>query len=261
MIPLLLIILGLCLGSFVNAWVWRLRHNKDWVRGRSECTHCHHILGPLDLVPVLSWLLLRGKCRYCHKKIEDTPWVELLLPAFFLVSYYFWPTALEGRGLIEFSFWLVFLVGFAALALYDLRWYLLPNKIVFPLIGFAIIQIVVVSLYIRTPGVMVGAALGATAVAGTFYLIFQASRGTWIGGGDVKLGIVLGILAGGFLDGILLLFIASVFGVFAALPAILKGKAHRKMLLPFGPFLILGLIVVKLCGAGIINWYGGLFYV
>ncbi|HSD55741.1 MAG TPA: prepilin peptidase, partial [Candidatus Saccharimonadales bacterium] len=71
MIPLLLIVLGLILGSFVNALVWRLRKNKDWVNDRSECTHCHHKLGPLDLIPVLSWVMLAGKCSYCHKKIED----------------------------------------------------------------------------------------------------------------------------------------------------------------------------------------------
>lgn len=261
MIPLLLTILGLCLGSFVNAFVWRLRNKKDWVRGRSECSHCHHVLSPLDLIPVVSWVFLEGKCRYCHKKIEDSPLVELALPAFFLLSYHFWPVALEGRGLIEFIFWLVFLVGFAALTLYDLRWYLLPNKIVFPLIGLATLQVTTISVYIREPGVLTGAALGALAVAGIFYLLFQASKGTWIGGGDVKLGIVLGILSGGFVEGILLLFAASVTGMIAALPLIVKGKAHRKTQLPFGPFLILGLVIVKLFGAGIIQWYGGLFYV
>ena len=261
MIPLLLILFGLTLGSFVNAFVWRLKHKKDWVRGRSECPHCGHQLGALDLIPVLSWVLLKGRCRYCHKKIEDSPLVELILPILFVVSYLFWPVSLSGAGLIEFVFWLVFLVWFLALAVYDLRWFILPNKVVFPLIGLAVLQTVTLSVYLMRVEVIIHALIGAAVVAGIFYLLFQISKGTWIGGGDVKLGIVLGLLAGGLLESFLLLFIASLAGMIAALPLILKGQAHRKTQLPFGPFLIIGLVVVKLFGAVIINWYSSLFYV
>ncbi|MET1032945.1 MAG: prepilin peptidase [Candidatus Saccharimonadales bacterium] len=261
MIVLLLIVLGLCLGSFVNAFVWRLHEGKDWVKGRSECTHCHHELGPLDLVPVLSWIFLHGKCRYCHKKIDDNPLVELVLPALFVLSYLQWPYALEGSGLITFVFWTVFLVGFLALAVYDLKWFLLPNKVVFPLIGLAVAQVVTVAIYDDNWAVLLTAALGAVVVSGIFYILFQVSKGTWIGGGDVKLGIVLGLLAGGYLEGFLLLFTASVAGMIAAIPMLLQGKAHRKTQLPFGPFLIIGLIFVVLFGTEVIDWYSGLFYV
>ncbi len=143
MIPLLLILLGLVLGSFVNALVWRLREGRDWVNDRSECTHCHHKLAPLDLIPVFSWLYLRGKCRYCHKKIDDTPLTELVLPALFIVSYAYWPFALQGIRTFEFALWLVFLVGFLALAVYDLRWFLLPDKLIFPLAGLAGAQVII----------------------------------------------------------------------------------------------------------------------
>lgn len=261
MIVLLLIVLGLCLGSFVNAFVWRLHAGKDWVKGRSECTHCHHKLGPLDLIPVLSWVFLRGKCRYCHKKIEDSPLVEIVLPTLFVLSYLYWPYVLQGSGLITFVFWLVFLVGFLALAVYDLRWFILPNKMVFPLIALAIFQVVAIAIYDKDWRMLAGAGLGALVVSGTFYLLFQISKGTWIGGGDVKLGLVLGLLAGGLLEGFLLLFTASVAGMLAALPMIIQGKAHRKTQLPFGPFLIIGLIFVTLFGMEVIDWYSGLFYV
>jgi prepilin signal peptidase PulO-like enzyme (type II secretory pathway) len=261
MIVLLLILLGLVLGSFVNALVWRLHKQKDWVTGRSECTHCHHELGPLDLVPVFSWIFLRGKCRYCHKKIEDSPLVELALPALFVLSYVYWPMELAGRGLFEFVVWLVFLVGFMALTVYDLRWFLLPNKIVFPLIGLAIGQVLAAVAYDMDLRPLLLALCGAVVVAGIFYALFRVSNGTWIGGGDVKLGIVLGLLAGGLVEGFLLLFVASVAGMIAALPMILQGKANRKTQLPFGPFLILALIVVRLFGADIIDWYTGLLYV
>lgn len=261
MIVLLLILLGLVLGSFVNALVWRLHNKKDWVAGRSECTHCHHELGPLDLIPVFSWVFLRGRCRYCHKKIEDNPLVELALPALFVLSYIFWPMALEGRGLFEFVLWIILLVGFMALTVYDLRWLLLPNKLVFPLIGLAVAQVIVAAIYEMDVRPLLMAVAGILVVAGIFYALFHISNGAWIGGGDVKLGIVLGILAGGLVEGFLLLFTASVAGMIAALPLVIQGKAHRKTQLPFGPFLIAGLIVVTLFGAGIIDWYTGLFYV
>jgi prepilin signal peptidase PulO-like enzyme (type II secretory pathway) len=261
MILLLLTVFGLILGSFVNALVWRIRKKRNWVSERSECTHCHHKLAALDLIPVVSWIMLRGKCRYCHKKIEDTPVAELALPALFLTSYYFWPMALEGRGLIEFIFWLVFLVGLLALTIYDFKWFLLPDKMVFPLVGLAAVQVLVVSAYERDWRIIVGAVGGALVVSGIFYLLFQISKGTWIGGGDVKLGLILGLLAGGVLEGFLVLFAASVAGLIAALPAVLKGRANRKTQIPFGPFLILGLIVVKLFGKDILDWYMGIIYV
>jgi leader peptidase (prepilin peptidase)/N-methyltransferase len=260
MIPLLLVVLGLVLGSFVNALVWRLRNNKDWVNDRSECPHCHHKLAPVDLIPVLSWVMLKGKCRYCHKKIDDNPLVEITLPIIFVASYFFWPHPLHGSGLMEFVFWLIFLVGFMALTVYDLRWFLLPDKIVFPLVVLAVLQVFLIAINEGDWGILISSLLGVAAVAGIFYVLYQVSKGTWIGGGDVKLGLVLGLLAGGLLEGFLLLFAASIAGVIAALPMIIQGKANRKTQLPFGPFLILGLIVVKLFGAGILGWYTGLIY-
>ncbi|HET8671731.1 MAG TPA: prepilin peptidase [Candidatus Saccharimonadales bacterium] len=260
MIVLMLVFLGLVLGSFVNAVVWRLHENKNWINDRSECTHCHHKLKALDLIPVVSWAMLRGKCRYCHKKIEDSPLAELALPALFVISYLLWPATFESKGLIEFIFWLVFLTGFLILALYDLRWFLLPNKVVFPLIALAAIQVLVVSISQDNFNILLSAAGGALVIAGIFYVLFQLSNGTWIGGGDVKLGVVLGLLAGGVLEGFLVLFFASVAGLLATLPLIVQGKAKRNMQIPFGPFLMAGLFVVVLFGSAIVNWYGDLIY-
>lgn len=261
MITVMLIGLGLIFGSFINALVWRLHTGKDWVSGRSECSHCHHVLGPLDLIPVVSWIWLRGKCRYCHKKIDDNPLVELAVPVLFVLSYYCWPSDLVGTNLLQFVLWLVFLVGFVALAVYDLRWYLLPNKMVFPLIALAALQVLLVAVLDMNWRIIAGAAGGVLVVSGIFYLLFQVSKGAWIGGGDVKLGIALGMLAGGVIEGFLLLFSASVLGMLVSLPLILQGKANRKTQLPFGPLLIAGLIVVKLFGSTVIGWYAGLFYV
>ncbi len=256
MILAMLVVLGLCFGSFVNALVWRLHAGRDFVSERSECFSCHHQLAPKDLVPVLSWLALRGKCRYCHKPIPDSPIVELLLPLAFLLSYIFWPTPLAGVSLFQFVLWLIFLIGFTALAVYDLKWFLLPNKIVFPLIALAVLQ--VLGSWLLFGGswhTMLSSVIGAAVISGLFYGLFMVSGGKWIGFGDVKLAIALGLLAGGALQSLLLLFIASLCGMLIALPLVLSGKAGRKSHLPFGPLLIIGMFVVQLWGTTIINWY------
>lgn len=258
MIVFLLIAAGLLLGSFVNALVWRLHEKKDWVSDRSECPHCHHKLGALDLVPVLSWLFLGGKCRYCRKPIPDSPVVELVIPALFVLSYLFWPEPFSGAGLFAFVCWLGFLVGFVALAVYDLKWFLLPNAIVFPLIGLT--GVLVAGRLVLGGGWQqaLGSAIGALVIWGTFYLIFRISKGAWIGFGDVKLAVVLGALAGGALQSLVLLFIASTIGTVAALPLVLAGKANRKSHLPFGPMLIAATVIVVLFGSAMIDWYSDL---
>lgn len=262
MVIALLFFLGLVLGSFVNALVWRLHEKKDWVSDRSECDYCHHKLGPLDLIPVVSWLVLRGKCRYCHKPINDSPITEIGLALLFVASYLAWPQPLAGDGLVLFVFWLLFLVGFAVLTVYDIRWFLLPNKVVFPLIGLAVLQLAVqVVWFDGSLRDVLGAALGVIVISGSFYGIFMLSKGTWIGFGDVKLGIVLGILAGGPLPAVLLLFVASLLGLLFSLPLLAAGRAGRKSHIPFGPFLLAGMVIVQLFGADVIAWYEQLILV
>jgi len=262
MIVLVLVVFGLIFGSFLNALTWRLHEGRDWVHERSECPHCHHVLGPLDLVPVLSWVLLRGKCRYCRKPIPDSPLVELTVPALFVLSYFFWPVPLMGQGLFDFVLWLVFIIGFVGLAVYDIRWFLLPDVIVFPLMGLAVAQVLGDWLLFHHDWrLLAGPVIGAGIISGLFYLLFYLSKGKWIGFGDVKLGIILGLLAGGALKGLLVLLTASLLGTLIALPLLLRGKANRKTHLPFGPLLLAGMVIISLWGTGIVAWYVGLLTV
>ena len=258
MILLVLVLVGLCLGSFVNALVWRLHEHKDWINGRSECPHCHHVLAAKDLVPVLSWLWLRGKCRYCHKPIPDTPLPELAVPTLFVLSYAFWPEPLQGAAVFRFVLWLLCLVLFVVLAVYDLKWLLLPNKVVFPLMGLAVVWVLGSWLWDGPWHTLANSGLGAFAVAGLFFLLFQLSKGKWIGFGDVKLAVALGLLAGNPVRACLLLLFASLVGVLISLPLVALGKAGRKSKLPFGPLLLAGMVFVQLFGADVINWYSSL---
>jgi leader peptidase (prepilin peptidase)/N-methyltransferase len=257
MILLALIVLGLCLGSFVNAFVWRLHENRDWVKERSECPHCHHVLAPKDLIPVISWLSLRGKCRYCHKPIPDSPAVELLVPVLFALSYLYWPVGFVGVSLFQFIVWLACVLLFTILAVYDLRWFLLPDKVVWPLTGLAVIYTAGTFIYTHDVQMLLGSLAGVVIISGLFYALYRISKEKWIGFGDVKLGISLGLLAGGAVEACMVLFFASFIGVIASLPLVATGKASRKTKLPFGPLLIAGIFIVQLFGAHILGWYLG----
>jgi prepilin signal peptidase PulO-like enzyme (type II secretory pathway) len=275
MVYVVLAILGLCLGSFVNALVWRLHEqskesreqraeNKQKLsvlKGRSMCPHCGHILAAKDLIPVLSWIGLKGKCRYCAKPISwQYPVVELLTAALFVFSYTYWPyfqgTTLENEGVVLFIFWLVFLAGFVALAVYDLRWFLLPDKITYTLIGLALVQVLLVVFWFDGGlGALKDVSLSLVVGGGIFYALFQLSGGRWIGGGDVKLGALIGLILGQPQLSLLMIFVASVLGSVVSVPMLLTGHAKRDTHLPFGPFLILATIIVRLFGLSLITWY------
>ncbi len=270
MIILVLVLLGLALGSFVNALVWRvhkqlsskkaLNRGYSIVTGRSMCPKCKHTLSSIDLIPVLSFALLRGKCRYCKKPIEDTPIPEITLPALFVLSYAAWPYGFDFAGKVQFGLWVLMLVGLLALVIYDVRWYLLPNRVVFPLIVIVIAQILLLAmLKDDTKSLLFGSLWGFLTGGGIFWLIYQVSGGKWIGGGDVKLGWMLGLLLGGPSASLLMIFLASVLGSVVAIPLLATGKATRTTRLPFGPFLIASSIIVYLFGSTLIAQYKRLY--
>lgn len=263
---IVLVLLGLALGSFVNALVWRLRKqlstNKSpgreysIITGRSMCPKCKHTLASIDLIPVLSFVLLKGKCRYCKRQIEDTPIPEITLPALFVLSYAVWPYGFDLVGKVQFGLWVLMLVGLLALIMYDVRWYLLPNRVVFPLIGIVIVQILLLAiLKDDAKRLLLGSFWGLLTGGGIFWVIYQVSDGKWIGGGDVKLGWMLGLLLGGPSKSLLMIFIASVLGSMVAIPLLAMGRASRTTRLPFGPFLIVSSIVVYLFGSMLIAHY------
>jgi leader peptidase (prepilin peptidase)/N-methyltransferase len=270
MVYAVLIVLGLCFGSFINALVWRLHeqslpkkkrvaNDKDLsvTKGRSMCPHCQHTLGVMDLLPLFSWLLLRGKCRYCHAPIGwQYPVVEASLALLYVVSYMCWPLVFDSQGVFIFAVWHIALVGLVALAVYDIRWMLLPNKIVFPLIGLGLVQTVVVAMLFDGGVGTILQATGAVAIAGgVYYVLFQLSKGRWIGGGDVKLGYALGFLLQTPLKAFLMLFLASLIGLLVAAPGVLSKRLTATSKVPFGPSMILATAIVVLFGQAVVDWY------
>lgn len=261
MVIVILAVLGLVLGSFINALVWRLHKKKDWVKGRSVCVNCGHVLAAKDLVPVFSWLSLKGKCRYCGKPISwQYPAVELGTSLLFVASYLFWPLDLNNIGTQLFVFWLVFLVGLIALAVYDIRWMLLPDKMIYPLMILALVHAVVL-LFLAgcsTANQLADIIFSFLVGGGIFYALFHVSDGRWIGGGDVKLGALLGLILVDWQLMLLTIFIASLIGTGMSVPLMATGKLKKTSKIPFGPMLIAGAIIARLFGTGLINWYTGL---
>lgn len=220
------------------------------------CPACQHDLTSKDLVPIISWISLRGKCRYCKKPISwQYPLVELTTAVLFVSSYLFWPNELIGWETLYFGLWLVLLIGLMSLVVYDLRWMLLPNKIVFTLYWIAGVMILVQMLAVGSVEPLWRAVIGVIVGGGLFYLLFQISNGRWIGGGDVKLGFLLGAVVGGPEQALLMLFIASLLGSLFSIPLLLSKKANKGTRIPFGPFLIMGTFIVQLWGTTITSWY------
>ncbi|MDZ7786539.1 MAG: prepilin peptidase [Candidatus Saccharibacteria bacterium] len=272
MVITIIFLLGLGFGSFVNAAVWRMRQqqvkskklkaeskNFSVLKGRSICTNCGHRLAWYDLFPVLSWLSLKGKCRYCQKPINPQyPLVELLTAALFVVSYAFWPLTFSFQltALSVFVTWLLLLTLLVALAVYDLKWMELPDKVVGWVSGLTALFILLQLAGGEVSGGDVAQILsGGALLSVLFYILFQLSGGKWIGGGDVKLAPALGVLAGSPLAAVLLLFVASLLGTLIGLPLMIARKNKRNIKLPFGPLLIFGLLVVFFFGQGMIDWY------
>lgn len=301
MIFIVLGVVGLCLGSFVNALVWRLHEQAAAVhhpephsggsgsrtrtgrifayvngvlkhglgpvqddddelsvlRGRSMCPHCKHKLAAKDLVPVFSWLRLGGKCRYCHKPISaQYPLVELATAGLFVASYIWWPTITDTPQTAVFILWLLLLTGLMALLVYDLRWLLLPNKLLYPLGGLAAIQALIIVAAADNPFTTLLNMLLAVAIGGgIFYVLFQLSDGKWIGGGDVKLGWLLGLIVGTPARSVLFIFLAALLGSLVSVPLLVSHRLKRSSVIPFGPFLIVAAIIVQLFGTDILHWY------
>jgi len=262
-VTIILFILGLCLGSFISATVWRLHDKKDFVRGRSQCPACKHQLAPADLVPIFSYLALGGRCRYCHQPIGiQEPLIELTTGLVFALSYLLWPADLGDRGnLLLLLTWLVSSVGLIALAVYDLRWMLLPSKIIYPTFLVAAIgQTIYLIGYAPDKFSYLLGWLTAIAVAsGVFWTMFMISGGHWIGYGDVRLGLITGTLLAKPSLAFLMIFIASLLGTAVILPVLALGNKNLSTKVPYGPFLIAATFFCMLYGQQIVDWYRGFF--
>ncbi len=261
LIAIYLGIIGLMTGSFALALADRLHAKKDWVRDRSRCDACKRVLSPIDLVPVLSWLAFKGRCRTCKVRLSPAyPLVELLVGVMYAVSFVFWPIELSSVASIsQFIVWLIALVIMATLLVYDLRWYLLPFKLVNPLIALSAV-FWLLALPTRDGAVwpqLVELLAAMTVTYGLFWFMHTYSKGKWLGGGDVRLAIAIGFFTGSIVSAWLAVFAASVVGLLSGVPVLLRTKKGKrsKLKIPFGPSLLAGVYIAVVFGERLVQWY------
>ena len=266
------LILGLVFGSFINAWTWRLskqldsegnnrnlskkdKHKFSILYSRSMCPNCDHRLSALDLIPIFSWLFLQGKCRYCKQAISvQYPAIELLSGILFFLSAYFWDYG-QSWSIVALITWLSVLVGLIALALYDFKYMILPSTIIYKIFLVVGIGLTIQFIFGRSPTDFILILLSSLSLGGLFWLLYQISNGRWIGGGDVRLGFLLGIILGSPINSFLMLFIASLLAIFIYIVFLNKQKNKMQLRIPFGPFLISATFIVILFDQDILDWY------
>jgi len=248
MVIFLTAILGLIFGSFANAVIWRLKSGESITKGRSMCPECRHQLASNDLIPLLSWLSLKGKCRYCKKPISiQYPAVELLTALVFGLSAWLLP----ALGIVTLAIWLAIVVCLMILAAYDARWYELPSKVMHPALVLALIYYV---LRFKPAGGLFqfAVALGAAAV---FYALWHFSDGRLMGGADSKLVLLMGLILQPALLGVAIALGFMLGGVGASVLLARKQKGMQDQM-PFGPYLIAGLIITQLFGTQLVHLLG-----
>ncbi len=253
MIILSIIIFGLIIGSFLNAVIHRLHTGDSILVGRSSCPHCGHQLAPRDLIPLLSFLWLQGRCRFCGKGISwQYPVVEALTAIIFVLLYR------QTGPHPELAVSMVFASGLIVIGVFDFKHYLILDKVLLPLgaiaIGWNLYSDLSSSV---SAGHLVSGLLSGLGLAGFFGAQYLVSRGRWIGLGDVKLGFVLGNTLLWPLS-LCMLMLAYFSGAIVGVGLIGLKKKQMSSQMPFGVFLAISAIITMLYGDGLVSWYRGL---
>lgn len=275
-------LLGLALGSFANAVA--LRYDPDRflfapANGRSRCPRCGKTLGPLELVPVLSWIALRGRCRGCKEPISVRYPLAEIATGLVVAAVPLGLSAISVQFLEPWRFavaaacWVGIVLFLAILTLVDIEHYLIPDEatVAIGVLG-AVAAWVTAPAFTEATGSFLGSyamlaglhgswwighLVGGAASCGILLALFAITRGRGIGFGDVKLAFALG-LAFGWPDSVVLVGLAFVLGSLAAVPALIMRRAGMKTALPFGPFLALAAVVLLAFGVPLARAYFGL---
>lgn len=279
-------ILGICLGSLAKALADRSLKNASFL-GRSSCSSCKHKLSWYDLIPLFSYLTLKGRCRYCHKGISNE-YLLVEIVTGILVAGIFSQSPIKLENVVPAIFDLIFKTFFITilviLFITDIKKTFIPDRITYPAIIIVLVALLLDTLYriwylyfslnqsefgkyLLPPhtdyftnhaidlfqnylfhlgaGILIG---------GFFLLLIIITRGRGMGGGDVKLGALIGLVLG-FPQGLLAIMLSFITGAIYALLLIFLGKKKFGENIPFGPFLVLGSLIVLFWGNQITAWY------
>ena len=244
--------LGTIIGSFLNSVIFRTQKGESFLKGRSYCPKCKHTLSFFDLIPIFSFIFLKGKCRYCKEKISwQYPLVELATGIIFLFTFYNFQNSINTfYNLFYFILVLVIFCFLILIFVYDLRTYLIPDEF--------LLAVILLSLILNFERIFLNFSFKNTILfllpAIFFFLLYFFSKEQWLGFGDVKMALFMGIFLG-WPNVMVALFISFLLGSIVGIFLILFGKKTFKSQVPFGPFLVLGVFFAFFFGKNIINWY------
>ena len=231
---------GLTLGSFGNVLIVRLPQGKD-AGGRSACPACGRILTMWELIPVVSYALLLGRCHGCRKTISPQyPLVEIAAMILFVGALLHTHSLLHALA-VGCALWALLLI-----AVVDARTAMIPDLFLI----FFVLASLAAGLLLRGRIDMIAPLLGAA----FFFVQWALSRGRWIGSGDIWLGLGIGLLLGDWKLLIIAFFAAYIVGAIVAGALLLLGKVQRSSHIPFGPFLAAGTLVALFWGEEIVRW-------
>jgi len=265
LLSLLLFALGAIIGSFLNVVIYRTVKGESWVAGRSKCESCHRQLRWFENIPLVSYILLQGRCRSCQKTISMThPVLEFLTGALFV--WWLWGSSLFFRitihpfQYVQPLFWLC--VGILLLIIFfaDLLYFIIPDEVVLSLAGLTLLYrlALVLSGVMQTRDLLL-TLVGTAMVTTFFFSLWYFTKGKGMGFGDVKFAVPFGLLLGwpNVLVGLLLAFI---FGGIFGIGLVLSRKKTLSQAVPFGPFLVVSTFVTLVLGSSIWAWYMALMW-
>lgn len=265
-LALVTFVLGTTIGSFLSVVIYRLHKKKGGIIfSRSICPSCRRKIKWRHLVPIFSWIFLGGKCAYCGRKISvHYLMMEILTGIVFLATFLKWnfleiiPSTINPEFLnyaihwTTFQIFIFYIIEFSLLIgmfFYDLLYKEIPDRFSLPAIAIAIAGGFLFG--VPTPLAML---IGGTGILVFFLLQFLLSRGTWIGGGDLRLALLTGVLLG-WEKALIAIIIAYFIGAIISVYLLARKKVTRKSAIPFGPFIITGIFLALFYGQQILDWY------
>ncbi len=257
-ITLFCLIFGACIGSFLNVLIWRLPRDAK-ADGRSICPHCKQVLGPTELIPLVSFFMQRGRCRRCGASISwRYPLIEGITAVLF--AYAAWHlTSVDLLGYITLLRTFFIIAVCVTVFVIDLEHYLILDKIVFPAAGVILASNILVDVMqhaspLHWPSMTLAGLVAAVLAALPFWALWYFSKGKWMGFGDVKLVGLMGLMLGGL--GIIVgLFAAFMIGAVVSVGLVLFGKKELSSKVPFGTFLTIGTIIALFWALPLADWY------
>jgi prepilin signal peptidase PulO-like enzyme (type II secretory pathway) len=262
---ILIFILGLCIGSFLNVLIYRLPLDLS-LKGRSFCPKCKKKISWYDNIPLLSFVLLKGKCRYCHSPISfQYPFVEALTGILFVISFFLLfntnhELRIMNNGNFDYGFWITLfftfwvLSAFLAIFIIDLKHQIIPDQLIIS----SLVAVIFYEFIIRDSSFILHI-MSAAAASLFFYFLYKITKEKGMGFGDVKLVFLMGLILG-YPDIVLALYLAFLTGAVVGVILIIARIKKLKQPIAFGPFLSLATIVSYFWGTEILKWITALLF-